>query len=87
MDALKTQGYTQKMIEAVANLYYIVYNGTSTVRKNLKTALEKIANLTVPFGSEVYTNNIAIVEALIITGIQFNKNTTYDNIKQQLMID
>jgi hypothetical protein len=87
MGALKSQGHTQEMIEAVTNLYHIVYNGSSTVRKNLKTTLEKVANLTVPFGTEVYANSIAIVKALIIAGIQFNKNTTYDNIKQQLKIN
>jgi hypothetical protein len=70
MDVLKSQGYTQDMIEAVANLYHIVYNSSSTTRKNLKTALEKTANLTIPFGSEVYANSIAIVKALVIAGIQ-----------------
>jgi hypothetical protein len=87
MNALKTQGYTQEIIEAVANLYHIVYNRSSTVRKNLKTALEKIANLNVPFGSEVYANSIATIKTLIIAKIQFNKNTTINNIKDQYIIN
>jgi hypothetical protein len=73
MDALKTQDYTQETIE--------VYNSTSTIRKNLKAATEKLASLTIPFGTEVYANSVAIVKALIIAGLEFNKNTTYKDIK------
>jgi hypothetical protein len=87
MDSLISQGYNKEMIEAVSNLYHIIYNATSTVRRNLKTKLEEITNQIIPFSTKVYGNIIALVKALIIAGLDFDKNTTYENTKEQLQMD
>jgi hypothetical protein len=84
MEYLKERNYTQETIEAVSNIYHIVYNLTSTLRKDLKIKLEQLTNRTIPFGTKVCANTIALVKALIIAGLDFNKNTTYDNILEQL---
>jgi hypothetical protein len=84
INTLKSQGYTQGIIEAVSNLYHIIYNLNSTRRKNLKNKIQEITTENIPYGTEVYSNTIAIMKALINGKLDFHKNTTYENIKNQL---
>jgi hypothetical protein len=65
MDTLISQGYTQEMMEAVSNLYHIIYNLNSTGRKNLKNEIQDITTENMPYETEKYSNTIAIMKALI----------------------
>ena len=84
---LKTQGYDEKIILEIKNVYDIVDNLAKEERNKLKDEIQKLTTEKISFGKNWTNNTLMIMKALIDYEMPFNEIHNFNDIKTQMFID
>ena len=84
---LKTQGYDEKIILEIKNVYDIVDNLAKEERNKLKDKIQELTTEKISFGKNWTNNTLMIMKALIDFEMPFNEIHNFNDIKTQMLMD
>jgi hypothetical protein len=84
---LKTQGYNEKIILEIKNVYDIVDNLAKEERNKLKDKIQELTTEKIPFGKYWSINTLMMMKALIDLEIPFNEICNFNDIKNHMFMD